>query len=161
MEKLQDIIIETPKGSAIKYVWDEKVKKMRLKRVLPSGLHFPFNFGFFPRTFAEDGDPLDVLLLMEIPLAPNTMVNARIIGAMKVEQTKLKTYRNDRIIAVECTCEVYGHYQQISDVSESLKKQLTHFFKAYNSYRGLEFKTIGWADVDEAITLIEAAKLSK
>ena len=94
-----DVIIETPKESRIKFKRSEETHDYIFDRILPPGLRFPFNFGFVPNTRAEDGDPIDVILILDDPLFPGCCVKCRIIGVLKAEQTeKGKTNRNDRLL---------------------------------------------------------------
>ncbi|MGZ3853781.1 MAG: inorganic diphosphatase, partial [Flavisolibacter sp.] len=97
-----DIIIETPKGCRNKYAYDQQLEKFRLKKILPAGAVFPFDFGFIPGTKGEDGDPLDVLVIMDEPAYPGCVIECRGIGALKAKQTERdnKTEENDRLIAV-------------------------------------------------------------
>ena len=96
------VIIETPKGSRNKYAFDAERKVFQLKRVLPVGMAFPYDFGFIPSTRAEDGDPVDVLVLMDEPAFPGCLLECRVIGVIEGEQGKKKQKeRNDRIVAVE------------------------------------------------------------
>src|ERR687890_1560322 len=95
-----NVIIETPKGSRNKYNYDEKLGLFRLGGVLTSGASFPFDFGFVPSTLGGDGDPLDVLVLMDEPAFAGCLVRARLLGVIEAEQTeKGKTAQNDRLIA--------------------------------------------------------------
>src|SRR5947209_2197127 len=95
------VVIETPKGSRNKYAFDEMKGLYKLKKVLPLGTLFPFDFGFVPSTLGDDGDPLDVLLLMDEPVFPGCLVAARLLGVIEAEQTEDgETERNDRLIAV-------------------------------------------------------------
>jgi inorganic pyrophosphatase len=96
-----NVIIETPKGCRNKYAFDIDLQSYRLMGVLPAGAVFPFDFGSIPGTIGEDGDPLDVLLLMDEPVFTGCLVEARVLGVIEAEQTeKGKTERNDRLIAV-------------------------------------------------------------
>ena len=96
------VVIETPKGSRNKYSFDPKLRTFSLKKVLPAGMSFPYDFGFVPSTKAEDGDPTDVLVLMDEPAFPGCLLKCRIIGVMEGQQGKKKNgERNDRIIAIE------------------------------------------------------------
>ena len=96
-----NVVIETPRGCRNKYSFDFDLGSFKLKAVLPSGAVFPFDFGSIPGTVADDGDPLDVLLLMDEPVFPGCLVEARILGVIEAEQTKDgQTERNDRLIAV-------------------------------------------------------------
>jgi inorganic pyrophosphatase len=96
------VIIETPKGSRNKYAFDEDEKTFTLKKVLPAGMAFPYDFGFVSSTEAEDGDPVDVLVLMDELAFPGCVIKCRIIGIIEGEQSNgKKTERNDRLVAVE------------------------------------------------------------
>ena len=94
------VIIETPKGSRNNFAFDGEQNIFTVKAVLPAGMSFPYDFGFLPRTLAPDGDPIDVLLLMDEPAFPGIAVRARLIGIIEGEQTDGKKIRNDRLIAV-------------------------------------------------------------
>ena len=96
-----NVVIDTPKGSRNKYAFDTERKIFQLKRVLPVGMAFPYDFGFIPSTKADDGDPVDVLVLMDEPAFPGCLLKCRVIGVIEGEQGKKKQKeRNDRIIAV-------------------------------------------------------------
>jgi len=100
-EGLIQVIIETPKGSRNKFAYDDKQNIFSVKKVLPAGMSFPYDFGFLPRTKAPDGDPIDVLLLMDEPAFPGIAVRARLIGIIEGEQLEgKKRSRNDRLLAV-------------------------------------------------------------
>ncbi|RZL16274.1 MAG: inorganic diphosphatase [Pedobacter sp.] len=152
-----EIIIETPKGSRCKYILEEATGHIKLKKSMPLGFSFPFDFGMIPGTLAEDGDPVDVLLLMEEAVYPGVFVDVRIIGGLKADQQKTRKNRNDRIIAVEPTCPVYGHLQSVNDLSPAMMKQIENFFVSYNQVQGKTFTSLGWADADEARQLIADA----
>lgn len=124
---------------------------------MPPGFIFPFNFGMVPGTKAADGDPVDVLLLMEKALSAGVFVEVKIIGALKAHQKKEEKNRNDRLIAVEATCPLYGHYDSIDDLSEKLKKQIEAFFESYNKVQQKEFTPLGWVDARDAMELIKDA----
>ena|SRR5437868_920605 len=108
------VIIETPKGSRNKYAYDEHRRLFRLKKVLPEGMVFPHDFGFIPSTQAEDGDPLDVLVLMDQSAFPGCLVEARLVGVIEGEQSEHgKTKRNDRLIAVAEPSTTHSNVQSI------------------------------------------------
>src|SRR3954470_8720373 len=104
-KKLINVVIETPSGSRNKYDYDEASGGFELHSVLPMGMSFPFDFGFIPGTKADDGDPVDVLLLLSEPAIPGCVVHARPIGVVKIQQGK---ERNDRVIAVWPEDPIYG-----------------------------------------------------
>src|SRR5258707_14740365 len=100
--KIIQVVVETPKGSRNKYSFDEVQKVFALKKVLPAGMAFPYDFGFVPSTLADDGDPVDVLVLMDEPAFPGCLLKCRVIGVIEGEQkSKKETERNDRIVAGE------------------------------------------------------------
>jgi inorganic pyrophosphatase len=155
-----DIIIETPKGCRNKYAYDEKSKGFRLKKILPAGAVFPFDFGFIPDTKGEDGDPLDVLVIMDEPAYPGCIVESRIIGALKAKQTERnkKTERNDRLIAVSVVSNSYSEVRSLDDINKNILEEIEHFFISYNEQAGKKFEPVGWADSKEAMRLIKKSR---
>src|SRR5690606_5192452 len=140
-----------------KYIFDEERRIIKLKKCMPLGFLFPFDFGMIPGTLAEDGDPLDILILMEEPVYPGVFVDARIIGAMKADQTKKNTIRNDRGLAVAITCPVYGTYESYKEIAADLIKQIENFFISYHDVVGITFEPLGWVDAEKAMKLIKKA----
>lgn len=154
---LYQVIIETPKGSRNKYTYDEKQKVYILKSVLPAGASFPYDFGFLPSTLGADGDPLDVLLLLDEPAFPGCLVPARIIGVLAVAQTKQgRSLRNDRFLAVSALSQTHQSIQHLRDLDKHLLEQIEHFFKSYNEAKGQQFKVAGRYGPKKAQALIEA-----
>ncbi|MGV3589906.1 MAG: inorganic diphosphatase [Adhaeribacter sp.] len=152
-----NVIIETPKGSRNKYTYDEQLQLYRLKGVLPAGASFPFDFGFLPGTHGEDGDPLDVLLLMDEPAYPGVLVPARLIGVIAAEQTEHgNTVRNDRLLAVSTISRTHQSLQDIKDVDKHLLTEIEHFFKSYNAIKGFDFEVIGRFGAKRAQALVAA-----
>src|SRR5690242_6610474 len=118
--ELLKVIVETPKGCRNKYAFDPDEEIFKLKTVLPAGMIFPYDFGFVPRTMAEDGSPVDVLVLMDEPAFPGCLIKCRLIGVIEGEQEKNGSkVRNDRLIAVERS----NHsYMDVDDIKQ-LPKQ--------------------------------------
>jgi inorganic pyrophosphatase len=138
-------IIETPIGSHAKYAFDVESGLFKLKTVLPAGAVFPYNFGFLPSTQGEDGDPLDVLVLMEAAAYPGCLLPSRLIGVIEAEQTETEgeIQRNDRLIAVAKSSALYGEIVALNDLQLPLVEQIEHFFASYNKLRGKKWKPIG------------------
>jgi inorganic pyrophosphatase len=147
-----DVVIETPKGSRNKYTWDEEGKVFRLKKILPAGAVFPFDFGFIPKTKGEDGDPIDVLVIMDEPAFPGCVIECRIIGALKAAQTERngRIDQNDRFIGVSVLSELYKDFNEISDMNKNVLNEIEHFFISYNTIAGKNFAPQGWASAREA-----------
>jgi inorganic pyrophosphatase len=138
------VVVETPKGSRNKFKYDEKLGVFTLHKVLPLGASFPYDFGFVPSTRGEDGDPLDVLVLMDEPAFPGCIVPARLIGVIEARQTaEGKTTRNDRLIAVLETPLNRPEIRSLEEWGETRLAELEHFFISYNQMEGREFKPIG------------------
>lgn len=156
-----DVVIETPKGCRNKYNYDEKLKAFKLKKILPAGAVFPFDFGFIPDTKGEDGDPLDVLVIMDEPAYPGCIVECRIIGALKAKQTEKnqKTEENDRLIAVSIVSNGYSDVKELDDINKNTLSEIEHFFISYNEQEGKKFEPQGWANAKEAVHLINKAGL--
>jgi inorganic pyrophosphatase len=113
------VIIETPKGSRNKYAFDEDQGIFLLKRVLPAGMAFPYDFGFVPRTRAEDGDPTDVLVLMDEPAFVGCLLQCRIIGIIEGEQGRKKEReRNDRVVAIEMDNHSFADVKHVDDLGK-------------------------------------------
>src|SRR6202167_2810488 len=119
------VIVETPKGSRNKFSFDPEQEIFSLKKVLPAGMVFPYDFGFLPRTLADDGDPIDVLLLMDEPAFPGVLVCARLIGVIEGEQIDgKKRIRNDRLVAVAHTNHMYLNVRKLKDLPGKRSKEL-------------------------------------
>jgi len=137
-------IIETPKESRNKFDYDPESNLFILAGLLPQGMMFPFDFGFIPSTLGEDGDPLDIMVLMDAPAHVGCLIDVRIIGIIDAEQTEEgKTQKNSRILGVAIHSYEHENLNSISDVSKSLLSQVEEFFISYNKQRGKKFKISG------------------
>ena len=149
-------VIETPKGSRNKYTFDEKLNLFKLGGILPLGASFPFDFGFIPGTLGGDGDPLDVLILMDEPAFPGCLVPSRLIAVIEAEQTESgKTERNDRLIAVASKSATHSHVKSLNDLNEAIVEQIKHFFISYNEAKGKEFEPLGQFGAVRARKVVE------
>ncbi len=152
-----NVIIETPKGSRNKYGFDEKLGVFRFKAVLPEGNSFPYDFGFIPSTLGSDGDPLDVLVMLDAPLEMGCLLAARPLGVIEAEQREKggKAERNDRLLAVATRARTHGHLQKLEDLRPGVIDEIEAFFGQYNSLSGRDFRVIGRGGPDRARVLIE------
>ena len=138
-----NVVIDTPKGSRNKYAFDFKINAYKLKAVLPHGIVFPFDFGSIPGTVAEDGNPLDVLVLMDEPVFIGCLVEARLLGVIEAKQTEDgKTERNDRLIAVAAESHTNATLKSLQKLDSKLICEIEHFFVSYNDAHGKKFKPI-------------------
>jgi inorganic pyrophosphatase len=145
------VVIETPKGSRNKYAFDPEQKVFELKKVLPAGMAFPYDFGFIPRTKAEDGDPTDVLVLMDEPAFPGCLLKCRLIGIIEGEQgNKKRKERNDRVIAVEQENHSFADIKHIDDLGNQFLSELEDFFVNYHKLSGEQYAVINVRGPKEA-----------
>jgi inorganic pyrophosphatase len=139
------IVIETPKGSRNKYSYDPECDCMQLSTVLPEGMVFPYDFGFIPSTLGDDGDPLDILVLMEAPVVPGCIIRARLVGAIEAKQKEKGEgwTKNDRLVAIATHAQTYQKAKTFSDLRPHLVDEIIEFFVAYNKLRNRKFKPSG------------------
>ncbi len=158
-DDLLQVIVETPRGSRNKFSFDAEQRLYILKKVLPAGMVFPYDFGFLPRTLAPDGDPIDVLLLMDEPAFPGVMVPSRLIGVIEGEQVDgKKRIRNDRLLAVADGSHSYLNIKRLKDLPKRWMKELQDFFVNYHALEGKEYRLLGCKGSDAAMTLIKEAE---
>ncbi len=152
-----NVVIETPKGSRNKYNYDEKTGLFKLGGVLPSGASFPFDFGFVPSTVGGDGDPLDVLVLMDEPAFAGCLVRTRLVGVIEAEQTERdgETTRNDRLIGVAADSRLHTRVRALEDLGTTLLEEIEHFFVSYNQIKGKKFKPLTRSGAERARELVE------
>ena len=153
------VVVETPKGSRHKVAFDPDLAAFKLKGVLPEGHSFPYDFGFVPSTKAADGDPLDVLLLLDAPAFPGCVVEARLLGALEMEQreTDGTVQRNDRLLAVAADSREHQHLRTLADLSPAMLHEVEHFFHSYNEAKGGEVNVLRRVGPERAQQLLTQA----
>jgi inorganic pyrophosphatase len=155
---LVNVIVETPKGSRNKYSFDFNAGMLLLKKALPSGFVFPFDFGCIPGTKADDGDPLDVLVMMEDAVSvPPCIVKARLIGVIEAEQREKdgKRERNDRLIAVAELENRPAELRSLKKLSKQTLKEIERFFVSYNELEGKRFKALDYRGPEAAVKAVK------
>jgi inorganic pyrophosphatase len=152
-----NVVVETPKGSPYKYSFDEEYGLFVLKGVLAAGAVFPFDFGFVPSTLGGDGDPVDVLVLMDAPGAVGCLVPSRLVGVIVAEQAERggETERNDRLIAVAAKSRRHRSVRSLDDLSPDLLEEIEHFFVSYNAIKGKEFRVLERKGPDRGRALLD------
>lgn len=155
-KQLLRVVVETPKGSRNKFAFDPDQHIFELKKVLPAGMTFPYDFGFVPSTMADDGDPIDVLVLMDEPAFPGCVLSCRPVGVIEGEQKdKKRKQRNDRIIAVEKDAHSFADVKTIDDMGTQFEKELEEFFVNYHKLTGKEYRVLGMKGPDQARKLVK------
>jgi inorganic pyrophosphatase len=155
---LLQVIIETPAMSRNKFAFDPEQGIFTLKKVLPAGMVFPYDFGFLPQTLAPDGDPIDVLLLMDEPAFPGCAVRSRLVGVIEGEQIDgKKRIRNDRLVAVADANHMYANIRRLKDLPSKWMREVQDFFVNYHNLEGKQYRLLGCKGIKTAETLIKDA----
>ena len=158
-KKMLRVVIETPKGSRNKFAFDPKQHIFELKTVLPAGMTFPYDFGFVPSTIADDGDPIDVLVLMDEPAFPGCVLTCRPIGVIEGEQgPKKNKERNDRIVAVERDAHSWADIKTIDDLGKQFCRELEEFFVDYHKLTGKKYRVLGLKGPGQARKLVKSGR---
>jgi inorganic pyrophosphatase len=158
-----NVIIETPRDSQNKFDYDPDLGIFKLKKTLPMGTLFPFDFGFIPNTIAEDGDPVDVLVIMDQHAFPGCLTTCRVIGVLEAEQTESdkKKERNDRVVAIAACSILFGNITDVKELNKRMVEEIEDFFVYYNKYEGKKFVPIRWAGIETAMDLIRNQSVYK
>lgn len=156
--KLVHVIIDTPRGSRNKFKFDETLDCFKLSRILPNGHVFPYDFGSIPGTRGEDGDALDVLVIMDEPAFPGCLITVRLIGAIVARQThKGQTISNDRLIGVPQTPVNAPAIRELSELGTVTLTHLEHFFVSYNAAQNRRFEPLRRLGAAQAERLLRRA----
>lgn len=153
------VVIDTPRGSRVKYKFDPHLKVLVVSRLLPEGLVFPHNFGSVPGTCAEDGDALDALVVGMPSAFPGCVVSARLLGVLRAQQVEDgNKIRNDRLITCLETDVTPARYRNLREFGATGLREIENFFAAYNRAQGRTFKLLGRGSAREAHRVVRAAQ---
>jgi len=146
-----DVLIEIPRGSRNKYEYDFEIKRMRFDRMLFSSMMYPADYGFIPETLALDGDPLDVLVLVNEPTFPGCVMEVKPIGVFHMADDKGP---DEKIICVPVSDPIWNSLNDLSDINPHLVKEIEHFFQVYKDLEHKKVDVEGWGDLSEAQEII-------
>ncbi len=154
--RVVNAIIEIPKGRRSKFELDKKTGLFKLDRYLYSSSHYASDYGFIPQTLAEDGDPLDILVMVNEPTFTGCLIEARVLGLFKMKDQG----RNDfKVLAVPHSDPLFGSFKELKDVPPHFLSEVEHFFATYKQLEGGRIETQGWASVDEALKEVKTSVL--
>ncbi|MBS1262929.1 MAG: Inorganic pyrophosphatase [Methanonatronarchaeales archaeon] len=152
---LINAVVECTRGSRNKYEYDKDIEAVELDRVLHSAVHYPADYGLIPRTWYDDDDPFDVIVLVEDPTFPGCVVPSRVVGMMEMVDDGEK---DDKVLAVPAGDPRFDHVVDVNDVPPQVKKEITHFFETYKALEeGKSTETLGWRGRREAEGAVEHA----
>jgi inorganic pyrophosphatase len=149
-ELIVDAFIEIPTGSQNKYEFDKEKGVFRLDRVLYSPMHYPTEYGYLEGTLAEDGDPLDILVLTTFPTFPGCVITSRVIGVLLMSDDKGP---DEKLLAVPVDDPRFNEVKSLDDVAPHILKEIEHFLKVYKDLENKETNIVGWKDADFAAKL--------
>ena len=147
-----DVLIEIPRGSRNKYEYDFDLKRIRFDRMLFSSMMYPADYGFIPETLALDGDPLDVLVLINEPTFPGCVMEVKPIGVFHMADDKGP---DEKIICVPVSDPIWNSLNNLSDINPHLLKEIEHFFQVYKDLEKKVVDVEGWGDLSEALRIIK------
>ena len=147
-------VVEISKGSNMKYELDKKTGMLSLDRVLFTATYYPMNYGFIPRTYGNDNDPLDVLILCSAPIQPMTLVRCYPIGVMTMEDSGMG---DEKIIAIPYSDPTYMSYTSVDELPKHIFQELKHFFSVYKQLEGKKTEVNDIGGPTEAIAIIQEA----
>jgi inorganic pyrophosphatase len=154
LERGFNVVIEIPKNSKVKYELDKPSGMLRVDRVLYSAVHYPANYGFLPRTYCDDGDPLDVLVLGNESVVPLSILRARAIGVMRMlDEGK----EDDKVIAVHVHDPAFCDYRDLSELPRHTSSEIRRFFEDYKTLESKQVKVDEMLGAEQAVLVVRAA----
>jgi inorganic pyrophosphatase len=147
-------IVEIPKGRRSKFEIDKKTGLIRLDRYLYSSSHYPGDYGFIPQTLAEDGDALDILVMVNEPTFSGCLIEARVIGLFRMKDRGVNDFK---ILGVPNTDPLFAEYRNLRDAPSHFLREVEHFFATYKQLEGVTIETMGWATALDALAEVKAS----
>ncbi len=148
------VVVEIPRGSRNKYELDKKSGMFKLDRLLYSSVHYPGDYGFFPRTFAQDDDPLDAIVMTTVPTFPGCVIEVRPIGIFRMTD---REEMDEKVLCVPARDPLYDEYRTLADVAPHYLKEVEHFFTIYKDLEHVRVQPLGWEDGASARAVIVEA----
>ena len=147
-------IIEIPKGRRSKFEIDKETGLFRLDRYLFSSSHYPGDYGFIPQTLAEDGDALDILVMVNEPTFSGCLIEASVVGLFRMTDRGAADYK---VLGVPHSDPLFNHVRELNDVPSHFLREVEHFFSTYKQLEGVHVEAQGWAGADQAIEEVRAS----
>ena len=149
---LVNVLVEIPAGSKNKYEFDKDMNAMALDRVLFASVHYPYDYGFIPNTLADDGDPLDGIVVMDQPTFPGCVITARPIGMLEMIDGG---DRDEKLLCVPAEDPRYANVHALKDFDPHRLEEIAEFFRTYKNLEKKVTEILGWKDADQVATLVD------
>jgi inorganic pyrophosphatase len=149
------VVVEIPRGSRNKYEWDDELQAIKLDRFLFGSMVYPTDYGFFPGTIAEDGDPLDAMVCVDKPTFPGCRILARPIALFRMSDEKGP---DEKVLCVPCSDPMWKRVRRLEDLPQQLSDEIAHFFSVYKEPDGHEVTVDGWCPREDALEVLEASR---
>ena len=154
-DELVHVVVETPRGARAKLTFDPELKTFVLSKALMLGLSYPYDWGFIPSTRAEDGDPLDAMVIHDAATTPGLVLRCKLIGVLQtMQKTKYDRIRNDRVIAVPENSHLERELHGVQELPPALKQELEKFFVATDELEAKTLRFLGWQGPAQAKKLV-------
>lgn len=147
--------VEIPRGSRNKYEWDEELGAIFLSRFLSASVVYPTDYGFFPETLAEDGDPLDALVCVSEPTFPGCLIEVKPIALLGMSDEE---GGDDKVLCVPCKDPNWMDLEELEDIPAQLRTEIEHFFSIYKEPEGKPVEVTGWRSREDALTVLEDSR---
>ncbi len=151
------VVVETPRGANIKIKFDDKLGCFSLSRVLPLGVTYPYDFGFVPQTLAQDGDPIDAMVLIDALTYPGVVISCRLLGALQVEERGMRGRPNHRLVVVPVKAARREDWRNFSDLGKRMQQELERFFIMSSAFTSKDPVVRGWVGPDAANDMVQRA----
>lgn len=151
-----EAFVEIPAGSQNKYEFDKERGVLRLDRVLYSPVHYPTDYGYIPETLEDDGDPLDIMVLVTNPTLPGCVIDSRVVGMLEMEDDK---GIDMKILAVPVKDPRFAHVHDLEDVAPHIRREIEYFFQTYKDLEGKKTVIGGWKNAAAALERVEGARV--
>jgi inorganic pyrophosphatase len=148
-------VVEIPKGSRNKYEWDARMGAIKLDRLLFTSVSYPTDYGYFPDTLAEDGDPLDVMVCVSEPTFSGCYIQVKVVALFRMSDEK---GLDDKVVCVPCEDPNWSHIERLDDLPQQLRSEISHFFSIYKQPEGHEVEVEGWRPREDALAVIDKAQ---
>jgi inorganic pyrophosphatase len=152
--RVVNVIVEIPKGRRSKFEVDKKTGLMRLDRYLFSSSHYPGDYGFIPQTLAEDGDPLDALVMVNEPTFSGCLIEARVVGLFRMKDRGVNDFK---VLGVPNSDPLFAEIEELGDVPHHYLREVEHFFGTYKQLEGVKIETLGWVHAAEGTSEVRAS----